>query len=55
MLFFTAVPPSRMQMPMNSLPMVMDLPVDSETKNLQQDAKEELKPPTPVGYFPSFP
>lgn len=52
--FFTAVSPSRMQMPMRSLPMAMDLPIDSETKNLEIDPKEELMPPTPepVGYFP---
>lgn len=48
--FLTGVPPARMQVPLRSLPMVMDIPIDSDTKK----PKAPPQPPAPVGFFFSF-
>lgn len=41
------VPPARMQVPLRSLPMVMDIPIDSETKKPQSAPKAPPQPPAP--------
>lgn len=43
-----AVPPSRMQMPLRSLPMVMDVPIDSETKKPDSEPLPPAPEPKPV-------
>lgn len=47
--FLTAMPQSRMQLPMSSISMAREVPFDSETKEPQAPPQ----PPAPVGFLPS--